>query len=256
MSSFQSIGFVGAGRVATHLARAFSAAGLNIEWIWSRSKDSAERLASEVHARAYTGNGQFPRNTGLIIFSIPDLAWKDLPAALENHGGIMAHTSGSLPHEVLKSFTKKTAVFYPLQTFSLDTKPSLHQVPFCIESDDELLKERLASLAELIGGRTVFTNPQQRLGLHVAAVFACNFTNHMYRIAEELLPAAGLDFSLLHPLVMETASKAVNYLPSKVQTGPAMRNDEETINRHLEYLKDHEDLRNLYSLLSGMIMSK
>jgi predicted short-subunit dehydrogenase-like oxidoreductase (DUF2520 family) len=256
MEQLKSIGFIGAGKVATHLSAACAQAGLSVLWIWSRSLASAEKLAATVNAVPYTGHVEDLPLVDLIVLSVPDHAVIDALSCFPQMQTPVAHTSGTLELEALQDITPLPAVFYPLQSFSFGRNVTLSQVPICIESHDKELRKELGLLAERLGAKAVMTKDGQRARLHVAAVFACNFSNYMYSISEKLCEDAGLDFSLLHSLMLETAAKAVAASPGQMQTGPAVRNDIATIERHLELLKNFPEFSDLYKRISRQITNQ
>jgi predicted short-subunit dehydrogenase-like oxidoreductase (DUF2520 family) len=196
--------------------------------------------------------------TDLIIISIADDAVAQVSSQLKlsDPSTAVVHTSGSLGKDALAAHLQNTGVFYPLQTFSHDRELSLTGIPFCIETNTPALHATLQQLVNLLGGVMVETNEEQRLQLHIAAVFACNFTNYLYSCSEVIMKQAGLPFSLLHPLIIETAQKAIHGEPSKTQTGPAIRGDRTVLEKHLSWLSNQPELKEVYEALSREIGKK
>lgn len=252
------IGFIGAGKVATNLAIAFRQAGLTIDWVWSRSGISAKELVKETGGIALDSLDAALPSTDLVIISIPDDAVKEVAAAmiLQQPDIPVVHTSGSLSMDVLSQHHAHCGVFYPLQTFSLGRIIPLDQVPFCIEAQNENLLNLLNSLALALNGSPVKTREEQRLSLHIAAVFACNFSNYLYSVSDEILTKTGLRFDLLQPLLKETIQKAIEEGPSVVQTGPAFRGDTRLIAKHLQWLEKSPEFKEVYDFLSRKILAK
>jgi predicted short-subunit dehydrogenase-like oxidoreductase (DUF2520 family) len=184
---------------------------------------------------------------------VNDDAVGDIVLQLERSSSLIVHTSGSLPMEVLASASPDHGVLYPLQTFSLPRTVSMRGVPLCIEASGNKQLAILAELASSISGHVYELDSQQRLCLHIAAIFTNNFTNYLYTLAGGILDKCGLPAVLLHPLMQETAAKAIQMGASGTQTGPAVRGDEETISMHLEWLKDNKDLFEVYELLSRQL---
>jgi len=145
-------------------------------------------------------------------------------------------------------------VFYPLQTFSKNQKINFKDVPICIEANNKKTLNILSNLAKSVSNNIYFTNSEQRKSLHLAAVFACNFTNHLYSISENILKKENIDFEILKPLIIETANKIKNHSPLEMQTGPAIRNDKEIIKEHLKLLKRNKTEQNIYKLLTENII--
>ena len=152
------------------------------------------------------------------------------------------------------AFTSNAGVFYPLQTLSKNKEVDFFTVPLCIEGADEKITSELEQLAQTISNHVYLINSEQRKILHLAAVFACNFPNYLYTIAQQLLARHNMEFELLRPLILETAQKVQNHLPDEVQTGPAIRNDENTMAIHLQMLNGEPELKHLYAELSQMII--
>ncbi len=168
-----------------------------------------------------------------------------------NENSIVAHVSGSVP--LLKT-KHRDAVFYPLQTFSKDKDVSFSQLPLCIETEFPSDYDKLSLLAESLGSKVYNVNSQQRQELHLAAVFVCNFVNHLYHIGDDICSRKELPFDILKPLIKETAEKIFTKKPLEAQTGPAKRSDETTIQRHLEQL-NRSQYKDLYRYLTTSIQN-
>lgn len=244
--------FIGAGRVATHLALAFYKSSFEIIQVYSRTIESASELASKLNCRFTNRINEIDSNADMYIFSVKDSAFPELLGQIPNNNGFWIHTAGSLSIDIFSPYSKKYGVMYPLQTFSKDRYLDFSQIPFFIEANN---LENLRILQDI--GRH-FTNhiyelsSDKRQYLHLTGVFACNFVNHMYTISKSILENAGLDFKLLLPLIDETVSKVHEMSPEEAQTGPAVRFDTNIIQKHVSLLKDH-DLKEIYNLLSNHI---
>jgi predicted short-subunit dehydrogenase-like oxidoreductase (DUF2520 family) len=252
----RKISLVGSGNVATNLGHGFRAIGLKIEGVYSRTFKNALDLADQIGAKATDNITDIPKSSDLYIISVLDDHIAEMMARLSSHvkaGAILAHTSGSTPVIDIKRSGISSAVFYPLQTFSKQRMIELSKVPFFVSSDDDQTVDKLLDLGDKLNASAHVVSDQERINLHIAAVFTNNFSNHLFRIAEELMKANDLDFDLLRPLLKETLMKLQNDLPSKVQTGPAKRNDQQTIQKHLSMLEENKDYQQLYKLLSDSI---
>ncbi len=248
-----SVGFIGSGNVASKLAETLFNANINISQIYSNTFENAEMLANKVNAKAIKSINDFYENTDIIIISISDkslstIDYKQLPA-----NSLICHTSGSVDMQVLND-CKNHGIFYPLQTFSKHTDIDISNIPFCLEANSEENLNILWTLAENLSSNVQKINSEQRKKLHLSAVFACNFTNAMYSIAEDLLAESELDFNILRPLIEETAKKALGNSPHQIQTGPAIRNDDTIMNKHIESLNHSPKYAELYSLMSDIIL--
>ncbi len=245
---------LGAGNVAHHLAPALLNAGLNLCQIYSRTIESARELGKKTGI-SYTADlfAVYP-DCDIYIFCVSDDALLSLFKRLRiNKNALVLHTSGSLPLSVFGSCVENYGVLYPLQTFSKKRTLNFREVPLCIEASNESSRTLLRSIAEKLSGQVKEISSEKREKLHLAAVFANNFTNHLYGIAGKILEGEGLDFSLLRPLIFETAHKVMLLSPEEAQTGPARRNDESIVGRHKTLLKNDKKLLTLYSLLSDSI---
>jgi predicted short-subunit dehydrogenase-like oxidoreductase (DUF2520 family) len=248
------ITIIGSGNVATHLAAAFKNAGHRIVQIYSRDMQNAALVAYHVGAEPIDDLNQIDVETDIFIISVKDDAIISTAKTLSKHQKLIVHTSGATDLSSLLAFTSNAGVFYPLQTLSKNKEVDFFTVPLCIEGADETITRELEQLAQTISNHVYRINSEQRKILHLAAVFACNFPNYMYTIAQQLLAKHNMEFEMLRPLILETAQKVQDHLPGEVQTGPASRNDENTMAIHLQMLNDEPELKNLYEVLSQAII--
>lgn len=247
------IGFIGAGNVAWHLAVNMREAGLEIVQVVSRNELTASLLAKKT-ASAYTTTLQdLSREADLWIMSVPDDTIAGVLEQLPFRLPALVHTSGSTAMKVLEGYAEHYGVFYPLQTFSKERPVVMREVPLCLEADEADFLQALEKLASRISEKSYHINSGQRRRLHLAAVFACNFTNALYGVAEQVLSRDALPFELLHPLIAETARKAREMSPREAQTGPALRNDRKTMRKHLKMLQKHPLQAEIYVLMSRII---
>lgn len=257
------ISMIGAGNVAWHLSIAFENHHHQICEVYSRQLSKAKALTAMLYqAEAKTDLNFSESKAELFILAVSDDAIAEVCLKLvlpEN--AILAHTSGTKSLEELQKLIQAhhdlpiiCGVFYPLMTFSIHKKIQIWEVPFCIESDDEVAEGLLIKLAQDMSKTVYLVNSHERKVLHVAAVFACNFTNHLLALAKEITNDEALEFDLLKPLIKETFQKAMAAEhPADVQTGPAVRGDKSTMNNHLMYLKDRTDLFEIYEIMSESI---
>ncbi|WP_026903410.1 Rossmann-like and DUF2520 domain-containing protein [Pedobacter glucosidilyticus] len=250
-----NIAVLGAGNIAWHLSKALIHAGHPVKQIWNRTAEKAVALALEIGADSITHLNQIDADIDLIIIAVSDEVITSIAKELQLlPQQLLVHTSGSTALDVLLPYTQKVGVLYPLQTFSKAVQVDFSQIPIAIEAFDESSTQVLFNLAKALSTKTYYINTQQRLMLHTAAVFACNFTNHFYTIAQTLMQQSGLDFNLIRPLIQETAAKVQQILPSEAQTGPAKRNDQLTIQKHLELLQTHTAWKLQYQQISQDIV--
>ncbi|HQV59955.1 MAG TPA: F420-dependent NADP oxidoreductase [Chitinophagaceae bacterium] len=247
---------IGSGNVAAVLGRKFKAAGHTILQIYSRNAAAASELAYEWDTESTNYKITINKNADIYIIAVSDDAIDDVTADLKLPGKIVVHTAASVPKEVLKNVTTHYGVFYPLQSLRKEMK-SLPDTPIFYDGSDELTKRKLESLAKsILREKVTEAGDEARLKLHIAAVVVSNFTNHLYALAEAFCRKEGLDFKQLLPLIEETALRIKDVSPHEAQTGPAARHDKETIQKHLELLKNHPQLKNIYLLLSESIQQE
>lgn len=251
-----SVTIIGAGNVAWHLAPALDNAGIVVKQVYSRDIRKAKELTSRLYQAKATDSLDFSSSDSqLFLVVVSDSAIEDVAreVILPDYA-IMAHTSATMPVDSLEfSGTSCLGVFYPLQTFTRTRKVDFRSVPLFIESTDKHTAKVLSHVAESISNEVWEIDEEKRLALHVAAVFANNFSNHMVKIAEDIVQANGLSLSMLLPLLQETCKKMIAIGPEAAQTGPARRGDQVTIARHLGHLQESESLQDIYAALSRHI---
>lgn len=250
-----NIVILGSGNIATHLGRAFKMAGQDISQVWSRDISHASSLAGTLAAEAIDNMFDLDRSADLFIIAVKDEAIREIALELKLSDQLLVHTSGSTGLTALEGASTKIGVFYPLQTFSKIKSVDFRQIPIIIEANSPEVLLSIRAIADRLSEKVIELNSEQRKTLHVAAVFACNFTNHLFGLAQELLEEKGLDYELLKPLIEETLSKIEMNDPVSVQTGPAIREDQATIHAHLELLKHNPSLSELYTKLSQSIVN-
>lgn len=244
---------LGAGNVAKHLYTAFKQApNIRVRQLYSRNKTDWTRFLGESSTVTVTDDWTSLANADLYLLAVSDAAVAELSRQLPFTGCLVAHTSGNLPLAV-GSDRNRRAVFYPLQTFSKDRPLQYSQIPFCLEAESEPDFQLLETLAAALSAPSYRLSSGQRQPLHLAAVFANNFTNHLYHLAAEICQSHQLPFRLLQPLICETAQKIASISPYQAQTGPARRNDRQTLAAHQKQLQD-ETQRQLYQHLTDSIL--
>jgi predicted short-subunit dehydrogenase-like oxidoreductase (DUF2520 family) len=244
--------FLGSGNVATHLAQAFKRAGQEVTQIWSKTEANARALAQTVGAVPITDLAELDLYADLYLIAVKDEAISDVAAALPKLAGVVAHTSGATSIDALHG-PEHYGVFYPLQTFSKQKSIDLSDAPLCLEASDAQAMAVLQDAAKLISSASYPVDSEKRKLLDLSAVFACNFSNHLYQMGYSIMQQHGLNFEVLKPLIMETARKVQDAVPFDVQTGPAVRGDEKTMDKHLQLLEDRPDLQDIYKTLSESI---
>ncbi len=246
---------LGAGNVATHLAKAMDENCGNVVQVYSHTLKNAVSLAQTLrNAKPIDDFSNVTRDADLYVISVKDDAISTVVDAIDVDAGIVVHTSGSVSVDVLNRKFEKSGVLYPLQTFSCDVAVDISAIPFFVEGCNEITSSLITDVAKRLSHRIYYADSAQRKQLHVAAVFGCNFVNYLWLQADEILKGAGYDFKILEPLILATLDKAVRVSPLKGQTGPARRGDIDIINAHKRLLT--LDKATLYQMLSQCIMKK
>ncbi len=245
---------LGTGNVATHLAWALKENGHKIVQIYSRSQLSAETLAMQLDTE-YSTTLTLLKEADLYIYALSDNALESVIREVNIYSGIHIHTAGSVNIDIFEKKFRNYGVFYPLQTFSKEKEVDFSTVPVFVEGNNETVTKTLFNLAENITRKPFIASSDNRIRLHIAAVFACNFSNYFYTIASDILENQSIPFEILHPLILETATKIQTLTPQDAQTGPARRNDTVTMQKHLEMI-ENDDLKKIYSDLSSKIAER
>lgn len=250
---------IGSGNLATHLTPALINAGHTVLQIFNRTASSGQALADKLGCDFTNSTAQLNTTTDAYIFAVSDKAIEPLCNAFkETHNEkftdkLLIHTAGSVSDAVFKSYTNNYGVLYPLQTFSKQRKLNFGSIPVFYEANNATNTEKIQSIAVSISNSVTYINSQQRKALHLAAVFVCNFTNLMFSIGHKLLSENNISYDVLKPLISETVDKALTNNPVDVQTGPAVRFDENIINSHKQMLNNHQLWQKLYTFASESI---
>lgn len=248
---------IGAGNVATHLGVALQKAGHEVAQVYSRTEASASALAGRLNVPYIIDLSQLCEEADLYIVSVKDDVLSSLlPIVVKGkEKALFVHTAGSMPMNVWEGIAPRHGVLYPMQTFSKQREMDFSTVSFFVEANGKADLEMLKELASSLGAKVYEANSEQRMSLHVAAVFACNFANHMYALSASLLNKYGMPFESMLPLIDETARKVHQLEPKEAQTGPAVRRDATVMNKHLELLAEEPQLRDLYEIISKNIQT-
>lgn len=244
--------FIGAGNVATHLARELYRRSFDIIQIYSRTLEAASVLAEQVHAVPTTDIASVINDADLYIFSVKDSVLDSIASQLPKNDGIWIHTAGSVPLDIFSKYAGSYGVIYPFQTFSKDRIIEWADIPVFVEASDTKSLNILHAIASQLSGKVSELSSKDRKYIHMTGVFACNFTNHMYALSELFLKKANLPFEVALPLIDETASKVHSLTPGEAQTGPAIRYDKNIIDKHMEMIED-EKIKEIYKLISENI---
>ena len=253
------IDIIGTGNLATSLAPALEQNGFVIGNVYGRSIKSAQLIANNLYQASATDSLDFSNSrSSVFLLAIADDAIEDVARELVLPSkAVVAHTSGTKNLSVLGyTASPNIGVFYPLQTFSKIKRVSFDKLPILFEGDNSYTRKVLQGLAKRISGTVRESSSKQRRMIHLAAIFAGNFTNAMLANASELMQTSNSDLQLLRPLIEETINKSMALGPEKAQTGPAARGDIEVLDEHLLMLEKYPDLRETYKLISQQIIDR
>ena len=244
--------FIGAGNLATRLSLAMQRVGMQIGQVYSHTEASARQLATRLGCPWTNDLSALQEDCDLYVFSLKDTVLSDVISKVKPNNGMWVHTAGSMSMSVFEGYAQRFGVLYPLQTFSKGRNVNFDVIPIFLEANTDKNADYLKNIASALSENVRFMSSEKRRSLHLAAVFACNFTNHIYTLSYKLLENESIPADVLLPLIDETVSKIQSMPPAAAQTGPAIRYDENVINKHLAMLDD-PDMQAIYRLLSQSI---
>ncbi|WP_312423023.1 Rossmann-like and DUF2520 domain-containing protein [Epilithonimonas sp.] len=239
---------IGSGNVAYHLAKAFTQNKLEVSQIFGRNQIELKKISEEFNIPFSTEKLE---DADFYLISVSDSSVEQVSDLIKNEKALVAHTSGSLPLEILKGNYRK-ASFYPLQTFSKTKNLDYSKIPFFIEAENQIDEKSLFELASIISENVETSDYERRKYIHLTAVFACNFVNHLFARAKEISDSQDLDFNYFIPLIDETVEKIHHLEPKSAQTGPAVRGDQRVLKLHEDLITDKEHLK-IYQLMNESI---
>lgn len=253
------ISIIGSGNVAYHLAKALYKAGHTILDIIARNEEAGVALAKKCKASYTDSIEAINTQCEVCIICVSDDAISKVAAKLQgllSKKQIVAHTAGSVSISTLKKTSKYYGSFYPLQTFNKNRKLNYKEIPFCIHANDIYASKKLRKLAKSISEDVRLIDDKERKQIHLSAVWACNFVNHMIAEAEQVLELNHLDPSIIYPLIKETMRKAISQGAKNSQTGPAKRGDQKVIDSHIKMMKKDPKAQQLYAQISEAIQKR
>ncbi len=246
------ISIIGSGNTATVLGEVLKKNGHIINEIAGRNKIAVQQLAEKLEANACIDLIQLNKNSDIYIIAVRDDAVGDVIAQLNLDEKIVVHTCGSVPIQALAGASNNYGVFYPLQSLrkELDYSPV---IPFLIDGNNDFCRENIFHLAASVSNQVIKANDETRLQYHLSAIIVSNFTNHLFALAKAYCDSNKADFKLLLPLIEEIVNRLKFYEPASMQTGPAIRDDKKTIQKHLALLEDFPQLKKVYEMMSESI---
>ena len=246
---------IGSGNVATVLGRLIVKNHHQLLQVVSRNAEHAMTLASELHCSMADYQCEIDKNADLYLIAVNDGALYEINNYLHLDKAIVVHTAGSISADVLKHISLNYGVLYPLQSLRKEMETA-HEIPLLVDGNSKETVKYIEDFALTISKTVSIANDEERLKLHVAAVIVNNFTNHLYTLAEEFCEKEKVDFKMLVPLIWETANRIAKHSPSSVQTGPALRNDMFTLDKHLRLLINYPKLKYIYLKMTESIMNR
>lgn len=247
-----NITLIGSGNVAHILGRLLLEKNYTMTEVAARTKDKADALAQQLHSKS-THIEDINNDSDIYIIAVADKAVANVASQLKLNDKLVIHTCGSVSINVLKSCSENYGVLYPLQSIRKETA-YIPDIPFLVDGSNEEVKTRLHQLAFSLSGKVEFANDDERLKYHVAAITASNFSNYLYVVCKQFCDENNVDFSLVIPLIKETANRLDEYNPAAMQTGPAVRNDVDTLQKHINLLQQQPRLQMLYKVLTNAIL--
>ncbi len=244
---------IGTGNVAAILGRKLKLAGHAIVQVFGRNELTASALAAELGAKPCSLWNAITQSAELYIIAIADKALAEIEKQLHLKNQLVVHTAGAVSINVLKNVSSNYGVLYPYQTLRKEIEP-IPEIPLLIDANTETSAQQLMDLAKTISVNVTRANDDERMKYHLCAVLTNNFSNYLFTVAADYCQKNGLDFNNLLPLIDETASRLHRFSPHAVQTGPGIRKDLSTIDRHLNLLNNEPGLKNLYKVLSEEIL--
>ncbi len=249
----ETVSLVGSGNIAHWLVYALKKTGVDIRQIYSRQLDHAKELAAKAGADAIDNLRDLSPDSDLYIFSVKDDSYETLLSQLPFRLPLAVHTAGSLSIRIFEPYADSYGILYPYQSLNKNMDFANVEVPLSVESNDKMVENELFAFAGRLSSTVQLMGEAQRLVLHRAAIFGCNFTNAMYAIAYDILRENNIEWRMILPLLENTLDKVKTMNPHDAQTGPAKRGDQNIIRMHQEALQD-ERLREIYRLISDYIM--
>ena len=247
-----NITIIGSGNVAFVLGELFKKSNYSINEVVGRNPITAQQLAEKLNARACLDINTIDKSSNIYVLAVKDDAVAAIAAQLQLVDKLLVHTCGSVSMNVLATASVNYGVLYPLQSLrkELNYQPS---IPFLVDGSSENVRNTIFNLATTISEKVIMADDVTRLQYHLSAIIVSNFTNHLFAVTKNYCDTNNIDFKLLSPLIKETVNRMQYYDPGDMQTGPAIRGDETTIQKHMQLLFAFPELKKIYALMSDSI---
>jgi len=244
---------IGSGNVATVLGRKILKAGHEISQVISRNKEHARQLAGELKCGYASALEDIRSDSDIYVIAVSDSSLSEIANKLFLDKKLVVHTAGSVPKDVLRNVSRNYGVLYPLQSLRKEIG-SISEIPLLVDGNTADDLALIYDFAKTISNQAEIAGDEERSKLHVGAIIVNNFTNYLFSLTEDYCKSERISFKLLLPLINETASRLSAYSAKEVQTGPAARNDFQTIEKHIQLLAGYPDLQNIYRLITAGII--
>lgn len=245
---------IGSGNTATVISKLLLANGFQISQVVSRNIKHAQILANELNCNAVDFSSPMDEKADIYLIAVSDKVIHEVVNYIPKNNKLILHTAGSVSKNVLETVSNQFGVLYPLQSLRKEID-KIPDIPFLVDGNNEVVVEMIMQIGKKISNHVDIANDEKRLKLHLSAVMVNNFTNHLYTMAADYCKKEQLEFDLLKPLIFETANRLKNVHPNDVQTGPAIRNDSDTIEQHEKLLENYPELKELYIYFTKQIAS-
>lgn len=243
---------IGSGNTATILAKKFLLSGHEVLQVLGRNQQSVSELAGVLKCPFTTDPGQADRSADIYVMAVADDAIAEVAGRLHLDKKLVVHTAGSVSKDVLQVCSLNYGILYPLQSLRKEIE-AVPEIPFLVDGNTPDDLAVISEFAQTLSPMVRKADDEHRLKIHLAAVMVSNFTNHLYTLADQYCRQEDLDFDMLLPLIVAIAERVRHFDPATVQTGPAVRHDTRTIDKHLELLNDHPGLKAFYVLFTKSI---
>ncbi len=247
---------IGAGNVASVFGRLISAASHEIIQVYSRSISSAQSLGKELGCSFVDNLEAVDLTADIYILAITDNALQNIQDSLFLGDKLVVHTAGSVSKKVLSNISSQYGVLYPLQSLRKDQSADQSIIPLLIDANKESVLSIIEQFAFTLSSVVCIVGDDKRLCLHLAAVIVNNFTNHLYTLTAEYCKNEEVDFKMLQPIIEQTALRLRANLPADLQTGPAIRNDQSTLDKHIQALANHPELKTIYLIFTESLLKR
>jgi len=254
-NNIQKIALIGAGKLATNLAISLKKRGFRILEVYNRSREPGTKLAEKVSSSYINDLSKLTDKADLYALAVSDSALQEMSDKIHLSNQMIIHFSGTADIDILKGSSSNYGVLYPPQTFTLRQSAGFLNIPLCIEANNSDCERKLSAFAATFSDKIFKVSSDQRKTIHLSAIFASNFTNFMYSIAEDLLTGKNLPMSLLEPIIKKTKANAMWKNIFSLQTGPAIREDFEIIRNHLDILSEKQEYKEIYRIITESIIT-